>query len=110
MLWLIPVICAVLAAACTLAGAAAVVRASRTLADHADRLQAAAPLALLDSGRFETATARIERDFDGMKLQLMRAAAAVEDIRKGLTDLRLREAVMALRVAGAALRALRALF
>ena len=110
MLWLIPAICGVVAAVCAIVGATSVMRASRILADHADRLQAAAPLALLESGRFEKATARIARDFDGMNVQLMRARAAVDDIRKGLADLRLREAMMALRVAGAAVRALRVLF
>ena len=110
MLWLIPAVCAVLAALCAIAGASAVMRASRILADHAGRLEAAGPPAWLDSGRFERATARIARDFDGMKVQLMRAGAAVDDIRKGLADLRLREAMMAVRVAGAALRALRVLF
>jgi hypothetical protein len=109
VLWLIPAVCAVLATICAIVGATACVRAWHTLQDHADRLQAATPLALLDSGRLDAALMRIGRDVDGVSEQLARMAGAVEEIRAGIAGLRFREAMVALRVAGLALRALRTL-
>jgi hypothetical protein len=108
--WLIPALCAAIAVACTTVAAVACARAWGALQDHADRLQAATPLALLDSARLEMAVTRIGRDFEGMNAQLARMVMAVNAIRAGIAGLRLREAMAAVRVAGLALRALRALF
>jgi hypothetical protein len=110
VLWLIPAICTVLGASCALAGVIAFARAWRRLQGHAERVVAAPPLALLDSARLETALARIDRDLDAAKSVLGRVATAWQEIRARIGDLRLREAVVALRVALVAIRALRALY
>ena len=107
MFWLVPVACGVLAVACVLFGAGALLRERNALTDHVGRLQSALPLALIDTARLNAAVARLGRSVESIRVELERLAAAMTAIAKAARDLRLREAVLAIRVAGAALRALR---
>ena len=103
--WLIPVACGVASVIFAITGLPAVVRSRRVAQEHAQRLQAA-PVAIFDATRLETAVGRINQDVNGLLPLLERASAAMREIRDGLEELRLREAMVALRLAGIAIRAL----
>jgi hypothetical protein len=103
--WLIPAGCGAASLILMLAGLPSLVRARREVQEHAQRLRSA-PVALFDSVRFETAVERINRDVAGLPPLLDRASAAVREIGAGLGELRLRQALVALRLAGVAIRAL----
>jgi hypothetical protein len=107
MFWLIPAVCALVAAGCVVVGMLPVLRARADLQTHADRLQAALPVVLLDPRRLAAAAARIDADVGALRDLVIRLNAAVREIAAAIEELRLREAVMALRVAAAAVRALR---
>ena len=107
MLWLIPVVCALVAAGCVVGGILPVLRARTDLQTHADRLQEALPVVLLDPSRLAAAAARIDADVDALRGVVMRLHAAMRSIAEAIEELRLREAIIALRVAAAAIRALR---
>ena len=109
-LWIIPVVCAVVALICMGAGAIALLRAQRTLRTHAELLQAAGSSVLFDSGRLEAALSRMGSDAEALQAELARAGAALRVIADAARDVRLREALTALRVAAISLRALRSLF
>ena len=110
MLWVIPVACGVIAVVCIVAGAVPLLRERKAVSEHAGRLQAALPLAVVDPVRLDTALARLNRSIEEIRAELDRLAAAATAIAKAARELRLREAVLAMRVAGAALRALRGVF
>ena len=109
MLWLIPAIGGLLAIGCIVAGMIPLLRASRLVKAHAERLNAALPVALVDGARLRSALERLDESAMGARSEVARMGFAVRRIADGVGDLRLREAMLALRVAGAALRALRAL-
>jgi hypothetical protein len=109
VLWLIPAVCGLLAIGCIVAGTLRVLRAKRVVKAHAERLNAAIPVAVLDETRLRAALGRLDESAVAAQTQVARMGFAVRRIAAGLSDLRLREAMLALRVAGAALRALRAL-
>lgn len=104
MLWLIPALCAGAAIVCSIVGVVAVVGANRQLQAGIDRAKTAR--VEFDSVRLSRALERLGRDVDGAKVLSERVGAALQEIRTGLSDLRLREAVAALRVARLAIRAL----
>ena len=106
LFWLIPVVCGILAAILVVAGAIPVARNRRTLQDHLSRVQAAVP-AFFDLARVERAGARITADLAAAQKMLDRAATALREVADGLRELRLREAMIALRVAAIAVRTLR---
>lgn len=106
MFWLIPVVCAAIAAGCVVAGALAVTRARIDLRSHADRLQAALPVALVDPNRIDAVVRRLNGDLDTLQALVARLRAAVREIAVAAEELRLREAIVAIRVAVAAVRAL----
>lgn len=110
MFWLIPAICGLIAIVCAVAGIAPALRAQRAVRAHAERLQAALPVAVVDGERLRSAFDRLDESASSGRMQIARIAGAVAGIADGVRDLRLREAMLALRVAGAALRALRGLF
>ncbi|MGA8532822.1 MAG: hypothetical protein WB615_01795 [Candidatus Tumulicola sp.] len=109
MFWLIPALAAVLAVVAGLIGAGAAERSWSRLQDHARRLTAAPQVALLRSDRLQLSLARIRRDGEDVKPLLDRLGAALSAIRQGMDTLRLREAVIALRLARVALGSLRTL-
>ena len=108
MLWLIPAVCAAVAAIAMLVGVIAVLRERREVQAHVRRLQAGVPKHF-DAARLTRAVDRIGTDADSARMLLDRAAASVQTIGASLRDLRLREAVIALRLAAAAVRHLTAL-
>ncbi len=109
MTWLIPAICGVLAIGCAVAGILPVIRAKRVLEAHAERLRAALPVAVVDAARLRAALQRLDDGAAAAQAEIARMGGAARRIADGARDLRLREAVLALRLVGAALRALRAL-
>jgi uncharacterized protein YoxC len=108
MLWPIPAVCAAVAVICMLVGVVAVLRERREVQAHVRRLQANVPK-YFDSGRLTRAVERIGSDAEGARALLDRAAASARTIGASLRDLRLREAIVALRLAAAAVRHLTAL-
>lgn len=109
MLWLIPAICGLAAIVCAGLGIVRVLAARRIVGAHAERLRAALPLAVVDLSQLQSSLARIDAAAAAARVDVARAIAAIRAIAEGLQALRLREAVLALRVAGAAIRGLRAL-
>ncbi|MEO6836294.1 MAG: hypothetical protein ABI231_10380 [Candidatus Tumulicola sp.] len=97
-----------LAAIGVLTGLMAVSKANRRLDAGLKRLHAS-PLLLLDTNPVAGALSRLGHDVDAAKQLLDRAASALREIADGFRNLRLREAMAALRVAGIAVRALLAL-
>ncbi len=110
MLWLIPAVCGVVALGCVIAGIVPTLRAKHAVEAHAERLQAALPVAVVDAARLRAALDRLDATSAAARFETARIGIAVRRIAQGANDLRLREAVLALRVAGAALRALRSIF
>ncbi len=110
MLWLIPAVCSLAALGCIVAGILPLLRAKHTLDAHTERLQAALPVAVVDGARLRAALARLDATSAAAQAETARIGAAVRRIAESASDLRLREAVLALRLAGAALRTLRSLF
>lgn len=104
MLWLIPAIAA--AAAILLAGIGAVIvaGANSSLQDGIARVRA--PRTWMDAARLSAALDRLRADGEGIAAVLGRCATAVRNVRAGLVELRLPEAVAALRLAALAVRAL----
>jgi hypothetical protein len=109
VLWLIPAICGLLAVGCVVAGVVPVLRANRIVNAHFERLSAALPVAVVDGARLQAALGRVTESSTAAQTQVARISFAVGRIADGVRDLRLREAMLSLRVAGAALRALREL-
>lgn len=107
--WVIPAASGLAALICVGIGAVAVMREQRTLQAHTDALRAAGPT-IADPEALENALSRIERSAEAMQTEIARAGAALRAIGEAARELRLREAMTALRVAGTALRALRSLF
>jgi hypothetical protein len=107
--WLIPAISGLLAVGCAVAGILPVLRAKRVLEAHAERLSAALPVAVVDGARLRAALQRLDDSAAAAQAEFARMGGAARRIADGARDLRLREAVLALRLAGAALRAFRAL-
>ena len=110
MFWLIPAVCAFVAIGCIVAGVIPLLRAKRSVEAHAERLQAALPVAVIDGARLHAAFERLDASSAAAKSETARIGSALRRIADAADDLRMREAVLALRLAGAALRALRALF
>jgi hypothetical protein len=98
------VICAVASLVCVLYGVVRAAMAARVVKAHADRLKTA-PL-VTDAARAQTYVARINEDMAGIQALLERAQAAIAQINRGLADLRIPEAVAAVRTAGLAIRLL----
>jgi hypothetical protein len=103
--WLIPAGCGVASLILMLAGLPSLVRGRHAVVEHAQRLRSA-PVALFDSARLETALERVKRDVAELPPLVDRASAAVREIGAGMGELRLRQALVALRLAGVAIRAL----
>ena len=108
MLWLIPAIAAVVAGICAIVGGISVRNANRRLQLGLTRLEANRMLAF-DATPVQRTLTRIGDDLGAMGPLLERASTALREIVGGIRELRLREAAMALRVAGVAIRALLAL-
>jgi hypothetical protein len=106
--WLIPVVAAVLAAAFVLVGLVPVARSWHVLRERSEFVGSSLST-IVDPDQFEQALARINRDLAGTEALLARAAIALREIRAGLGELRLGEAMVALRVAWFAIKALRRL-
>lgn len=107
--WVIPAACGLAALICIAIGAVAVARERRTLQAHTEALRAASPT-IVDSARLDAALSRIGSSAEAMQAEIARAGAALRAINDAVRELRLREAMTALRLAGTALGALRALF
>lgn len=107
MFWLIPAIGAVAGALCAVFGIVSVLGPSRRLQAAFERVQTNA--SAIESATAAQAFARLGRDVEAAKTLLDRASQALSEIRSGLADLRLRDAMVALRLARAALAALRIL-
>ncbi len=110
MLWLIPAVCSLAALGCFVAGVVPMLRAKHALVAHTERLQAALPVAVVDGARLRAVLGRLDATSAATQAETARIGAAVRRIAESASDLRLREAMLALRVAGAALRSLRSLF
>ena len=104
MFWIIPAAGAALALVAVVVGAVAVARASRDLQSAAVRVRANA--AILDPEPLRRSIGRLNEDVAEARVLIERGASAVAEIRAGLSALRLREAIVALRLAGLAVRAL----
>jgi len=106
-LWL-PIACAIVAVGLMAAGALQLVRAHGALERHLEStlLRQAR---IFDTHRLAGAMARIDRDANEAALLSRRAKVAMDDIGRGLAEMRIPEAIRALRLGIAALRALRGL-
>jgi hypothetical protein len=104
MFWIAPAAGAFLALVAIAAGAIAVVRANKQLQTGLARVRATQQR--IDPKAMQPALERLSADADAARGLQVRAAAAVADIRAGLRTLRMRRAVVALRVASLAVRAL----
>lgn len=104
MLWIVPAAGAAFALIAVVVGAVAVARANRELQPVLGRLRAGAAIA--DPQALQRSLGRLNEDVAQGKALVERTASAVAEIRAGLSALRLREAIVALRLAGLAVRAL----
>ena len=105
MWWLIPATSGCVAIACAIVGIVAVLGANRRLGVTVTRVQAS-PVLALDPERLPRALHRIQSDATAGAVLLDRAALALRQIGDGFRELRLREAVTAIRLAGVAVRLL----
>jgi hypothetical protein len=105
--WIIPAAGAAFALIAVAVGAASVARANRALQSALARVRANA--AIVDPEPLSRSVGRLNEDVAGARVLVDRAASAFAEIRAGLSTLRLREAMVALRLAGLAVRALIAL-
>jgi hypothetical protein len=103
--WLIPAISGCVAGACAIVGIVAVLGANRSLGVAMARIDAS-PVLALDPARLQRAFNRIQNDATAGAVLLDRAALALREIGDGFRELRLREAVTAIRLAGVAVRLL----
>ena len=104
MWWLIPASAAAVALVLIGIGAVSVLRANGELQPGLERVRT--PRAWMDPQRPSAAAARLQADAAGLAAVSARCVAAVQRIRAGLIELRLPEAVTALRLAAFAVRAL----
>ncbi len=104
MFWLIPAIGAVAGAVCAVFGIVSVMGPSRRLRAAFERVQTNA--SAVETAPASRAFARLGRDVNAAKILLDRANQALSEIRGGLADLRLRDAMVALRLARLAFAAL----
>lgn len=102
--WLIPAAGALVALVLAGAGVVSVLRANGQLQKALER--ARTPRAWMDPQHASAAAARLQADLKGMAAVAARCGAAVQQIRTGLIELRLPEAVTALRLTAFAVRAL----
>jgi hypothetical protein len=86
-------------------GAVVAVRAAARTRRRLDEIAAAVP-SLIDVERAQADVNRLAAAADTATLLLSRARAAIEELNEGLTQLRLPQAMLALRTAGAAIRLL----
>jgi hypothetical protein len=98
------VICAAVSFACLLYGVIRAALAARAVKQHVDRLKAT-PLAD-DAAKAAVYGRRIGAALPQIEALLVRANAAISTISDALKELRIPEAVAALRTAGAAIRLL----
>jgi ABC-type phosphate transport system auxiliary subunit len=98
--------CAIVAIALVLAGAFVALREHRSLNGALEALKQHE--ARFDVGRLSAATERINADLAATQPLLERTSAALAQIRGACADLRLPQAVAAIRVAALAVKALRA--
>ncbi|HET9030043.1 MAG TPA: hypothetical protein VFN49_07695 [Candidatus Aquilonibacter sp.] len=97
-------ICAAVALVFVAYGAARAALAARVVKAHVDRVQSATVIA--DAAEAQVYAQRINDDLAQVEGLLARANAAIATINQGLHDLRIPEAIAALRTAGAAIRLL----
>lgn len=98
------VICAVVALACMLYGALRAALAARAVKAHVGRAKALPMVA--DLAKAEAYVHRINDDLARVNGLLARGKAAIDSINESVTRMRIPEAVLAVRTAGAALRLL----
>ena len=107
MFWIIPVVCAGLAIGCAATGALAMLQARNAVAAHAARLNATN---LVDPERMERTLAKFSAAAATADAERERVNTAIAAIGAAVQELRLREAVDALRMSVVAVRALAAAF
>ncbi len=95
------VVCAVAALICIAYGALRAVRALRVVKNHVDRMKTL-PL-LAEVKKAQVNANRINADMAAIDALLARANAAIRTINESIADLRIPEAVAAVRTAGAAI-------
>ena len=98
------VICVVAALVCMSYGAISALRALQVVKKHADRMKS--PPLVAEVAKAQANVARINADMTAIEALLVRANAAVRSINEGIADLRIPEAIAAIRTAGAAIRLL----
>jgi hypothetical protein len=99
------VICVVASLTCTVVGATIAAIAFARLAKHLDRTSSEAAT-LVDAQRVERNLARINNFANGIQPLIERSFAALGSLNAALTEMRLPEAMLALRTARAAVRLL----
>lgn len=97
-------ICVVAALLCMTYGGLRAMLAARVVKNHVDRMKALPIVA--EVAKSEGYAARINADLAGIEELLVRANAAIRAINKGLAEMRIPEAIAAVRMAGAAIRLL----
>ena len=97
-------ICAAVALLCMLVGVIRAALAARVVNAHLQRLKNE-PL-IAGASNAQACVKRINDDVAQIELLLARAQIALRTIREGIEDLRVPEAVVAVRTAGAAIRLL----
>jgi len=105
--WIIPAACAAIAIGCAATGALAMLQARSAVTAHAARLNATN---LVDPERAERTLAKFSAAATTADAESVRVKAAIAAIGAAIHELRLREAVVALRVTAVAVRALAAAF
>lgn len=104
MFWLIPAVCAAVALVLAAIGIVTALRANESFQGGLKRLKTPRPW--MDPARPSAAFARLRAAIEGVSVVAGRCAAAMAQIRAGLAELRLPEAIAALRLAALAVRAL----
>lgn len=105
--WIFPALCAVAALGMIGAAGLPVLKAQQALTKKLDALQARTAVPLVDTAQLERSILRLRESGEEVPVLAVRARVAVAAIAKGLNDLRIPEALTAIRVAIAAMRALR---
>ena len=98
------VICVVVALFCIAYGALRAMRAARVVKNHVERIKTSPLVARVKQA--ELNVDRINVDVVAIDALLVRANAAIRTINEGIADLRIPEAILAVRTAGAAIRLL----
>jgi hypothetical protein len=105
--WIFPATMAGVALVLIVIGAVPALSAAQALKKKGDALKAKAADPLVDPARMQRAMARINADIARLPALIDRSRAAMLTIQTGLRDLRMPQAITAIRLAAAAVAALR---